>query len=399
MVEGKKINLSNKIYPYFSGFSGDLLFWIAINTIFLTTVKGFSAAQISSLTMIGNLTSIILYPFIFKIIKKINNINSIKLGTYLLLAAALLLTFGQSYSIILIGYVFYDVAFLFKDMENVILRKNLAYENRVDDYLNYQNKASFIYSLITMIISLVSGFIFNINNYLPMILCIAFCVVNIVLSRYLYEYQGKLSPKKKTKKIKFKFTQIIIALLLLYAFLYAVIDLGQDNSKLFIQYKLANYFDISVVSIFLGFITAISRIVRVVSNFLFAHFNTGENKLLLYNIWASLSFAFILIIVGSLIKINVLCIILMSLGSFVFLAVRDIFANYMKTIVLEQTSQDNHEKVITYLTLFRKIGKFLISGIVTLLLIKIDMFYVMLILLVITLSNLILIEKINNLIC
>lgn len=66
----KKIKLSNKIYPLFFGFSGDLLFWIAINTIFLTTVKGFNAAQISSFTTIGNLIAIILYPISIKIIKK-----------------------------------------------------------------------------------------------------------------------------------------------------------------------------------------------------------------------------------------------------------------------------------------------------------------------------------------
>ena len=178
----KRMRLSNKIYPIFSGFSGDLLFWVAINTIFLTTVKGFSAAQISSLTTIGNLVTILLYPIAFKIIKKIGNIKSIKLGTILLLCSSLLLTFSNKYFIILFGHILYDAAFLFKNMDNVILRKNLKYENREKDYIKMQNKSSFIYSFLTMLIAFIAGILFNINNYLPMILCIAFCVLNIFLS-------------------------------------------------------------------------------------------------------------------------------------------------------------------------------------------------------------------------
>ena len=108
------------------------------------------------------------------------------------------------------------------------------------------------------------------------------------------------------------------------------------------------------MSIFLGVIVAISRVVRVVSNFLFAHFNTGNNKYLLHNIWASLAFSFVLIISGSLIEIQLISIIMMSIGSFIFLAVRDIFANFMKTCMLDHTSESDHEKAITYLTIFRK---------------------------------------------
>ena len=35
----KRIVLSNRIYPLFAGISGDLIFYIAINTLFLTDKK------------------------------------------------------------------------------------------------------------------------------------------------------------------------------------------------------------------------------------------------------------------------------------------------------------------------------------------------------------------------
>lgn len=396
----EKIRLSNKIYPLFSGLSGDLLFWVAINTIFLTTVKGLTAAQISSFTTIGNLAAILLYPIVFRTIKNIGNIKSIKLGTILLLSSSLLFTFSNKYFIVMVGYILYELAFLFKNMDNVILRKNLEYENREKDYIKIQNKSSFIYSFFTMLIAFMSGFLFNINNYLPMILCILFCVLNIVLSNFLYEYKNKEKNELRAKNIKDKFpiTKIIFLILLLYAILYATIDLGQANSELFIQYKLSSFFDVSKVSIFLSLIIAISRIVRAVSNYFFTKHCKGENKKTLYKTGYALIIAFISIILGSLSNFKVIGIALMTIGFCVFLGVRDLFANYMKTLLLNSCNEEYHEQAITYLTLSRKLGKFLISTLITLLLLRFDMLYIMMLLLIISILNILIIKKMYKLI-
>ena len=400
LMEEKRIKLSNKIYPLFSGLTGDLLFWIAINTIFLTTVKGFNAAQISSLTTIGNLVTILLYPISFKIIKNIGNIKSIKLGTTLLFCSSLLLTFSTKYFTILFGYILYDTAFIFKNMNNVILRKNLKYENREQDYIKIQNKSSFIYSFLTMLIAFIAGFLFNINNYLPMILCIMVCAFNIILSNFLYEYKSDTNNEAEGKNIKGKLpiTKIIFFILLLYAILYATIDLGQANTKLFIQYKLSSFLDISIVSIILSIIVAISRIVRVISDYFFTKHCKEESKKILYKIGYALILAFISIILGSLIDFNAIGITLMALGFFVFLGVRDLFANYMKTLLLNSCNEEYHEQAITYLTLSRHTGKLLISTMITLLLLKIDMLYIMILLFIISLLNILIIRKIYKLI-
>lgn len=54
-----KIKNSVKIYPLFYAFSADLIFFVPINTLFLTLVKGLNASQISAITMIGLLICII----------------------------------------------------------------------------------------------------------------------------------------------------------------------------------------------------------------------------------------------------------------------------------------------------------------------------------------------------
>lgn len=128
-----KLNISkfNKIFPWYNGLSSDLLFWVAIDTLFLTVVKKFNAAQIVSLTTLSMITCIILQVPLLKIIKKIGNTNSVKLGTLFLLISSILLTFGKNYISIVLGKIFYEMAFTFKNMANAILKNNLELQQKV----------------------------------------------------------------------------------------------------------------------------------------------------------------------------------------------------------------------------------------------------------------------------
>ena len=108
VVNKKRIVLSNKIYPLFAGLSSDLIFFLAINTLFLTEVKGFSALEISSFTTISLLVMIILNPLVMKTINKIGALNSVKLGVIFLFLGTFLITFGVNYITILLGYIFYE---------------------------------------------------------------------------------------------------------------------------------------------------------------------------------------------------------------------------------------------------------------------------------------------------
>ena len=174
-----KLNISkfNKIFPWYNGLSSDLLFWVAIDTLFLTVVKKFNAAQIVSLTTLSMITCIILQVPLLKIIKKIGNTNSVKLGTLFLLISSILLTFGKNYISIVLGKIFYEMAFTFKNMANAILKNNLELQQKSEDYIKIQTKSNTIYAVVTMIISFVASILFNFNNYLPMILCILFCFI------------------------------------------------------------------------------------------------------------------------------------------------------------------------------------------------------------------------------
>lgn len=369
-----KIKKSIKIYPLYYGLSSDLMFWIAINTLFLSTVKNLSAFEINLLTTISTIFSIILYIFSYKIIKKIGNLKSVRLANLLLLLAALLLTFSTKYIFLLLGEIFYECAFIFKSVDSVILIRNLKTINKEDDYLKIQTQATTIYSFVTMIIALISGFIFNINPYFPMYICITICIINLILSTQIYEADNKESQKVIKKKVNI--SKIIIYTILTYGLLYGIIVIAQENGKLFIQYKLNETFSIDKTAIYLTFIVFISRIIRLISNLNFMSISKkiGHKFIVIAHVF--LLIAFDLFIVGNFINNTIIGTLLMALGFFIFLALRDPIENYLKTILMNNTDVQDQEKMILYYQFSRKLVRFMLSFIVTAILFELKMVFV-----------------------
>ncbi len=393
VVNKKRIVLSNKIYPLFAGLSGDLIFYIAINTLFLTEVKHLSALEISSLTTISIFVMLILNPLVMKIINKIGALNSVRVGVTVLFLGAFLITVGNNYFTILIGSILYESYSYFKKMDTVILRKNLTFLKEEDKHLEYESKGSLIYAIVTMFTPFVSGFLFNLNNYLPMICCLIFCFINIILVNFLYEVKTPNRVIKNSKR-KVKITHLVFLILLLFAVCYAIIDLGQNNSKLFIQYKLDSFLSLENVSIILTLIVSASRIARVVANYFFITIYEKYKSKILSIIGYSLLISFILILIGNFIPFRIFGIILMSIGFCLFLAIRDPFDNYIKELLLNNTKQEDHEIMINKLNFTRKLGKLIISSLITLILLKDILTYVMIFLLGLSCFSLVIVYEI-----
>ena len=108
-----KAKRSVAIFPFYYGLSADLIFYVAINTIWLISVKGFSAVQMNLLSTVGALIGLTCQLPILFVIKKIGNIAAIRIGAFLLLISSILFTFGTSYTYFVIGEAFYKLLFLF----------------------------------------------------------------------------------------------------------------------------------------------------------------------------------------------------------------------------------------------------------------------------------------------
>ena len=388
-MEKNKLKRFNKIFPWYDGLSGDLLFWVAIDTLFLTVVKNFTASQIVSLTSISMIINILLQVPLLKIIHKIGNTKSVRLGSFLLLISSILLTFGKNYITIVIGKIFYEMAFTFQNMINAVLKNNLELQHTENEYIKYRTKANTIYAAVTMIISFVASIMFNINNYLPMIGCITFCVICFILSWYMVDYskdnKNKLEKNKETGKGKIKYTEIIIFILLSYGLCYPMVNSGQSNGKLFIQQELLKLYDVEKTSLVIGAILCVSRIVRLLSNIKFDKIHKKYEDKVGIMLPVGLLISLILMLIGyNVSNMPVMKFVIMGLGYVIILFIRDPFKVYMQDLALKNTDKNRQQTLLTTMELSRKIVRTIISLSFTTILLKYPMVLVISILTVLS---------------
>lgn len=387
-MEQEKMKKFNKVFPWYAGLSGDLLFWVAIDSLFLTVVKNLNASQIVSLTTVSLITCIALQVPLLKIIKKIGNTNSVRLGSMLLLVSSLLLTFGQNYIVIALGKVIYEIAFTFQNMTNAVLKNNLELQDRNNEYIKIKTKSNTIYATVTMIISFIASLMFNLNNYLPMLGCITFCLICFALSFYIVDYSKYNKIEKETtnkSKTKIKYNRLIVVLIISYGLFYPIVNSGQSNGKLLIQQELLLNFDVEKTALIIGIILCISRIVRVVSNIAFNKIHSKYKEKVGVILPILLSTSIVLMILGSFIRnFIMLKFSIMSLGYMIILFIRDPFKVYMQDLALRKVTKEGQQSLLTTMELSRKIVRAIMSLSFTMILVNNPMIIVIAILFILS---------------
>lgn len=390
-----------KIFPIFYGLSGDLLFYVAIDTLFYTVVKGFLPEQLSLLTTVSALFCILLKIPITKIIEKIGNTNSVRVGALGLILSSVMITFLRSFLLIMLARIIYILSIIFINMQNTMLKNNLTILNREEEYAKIINRGNIVYSTITMIIAFVAGYMFNVNNYLPMYFCILFCIITFVMSLYLKDIStnniNKFKEKGSAQKIKI--SKMILIILVFFGIFYSLVDIGQGNGKLLIQYELSNIYDISTTATYLGIIVFLSRISRIIGNISFGRiYNKYKDKVsIVLCLMITLSFVFLTL--GYFFNSNVaIKFTLMAIGFCIILAIRDAFRVYIYDLSLKISTEKERQSVTIYLEFARRIGAGIVSLIATLMLTKVTLIYVIICLLILAVIELVLSIKIYKMI-
>lgn len=395
--ETNKINKIVKLYPIFYSLSADTIFFVPIDTLYLTLVKHLNASEISATTMVSLLVCILSRSLIEKVAKKIGNANSVRLGCLLLLISAIILTFGTSFASIIIYKVTLEYAYMFWIMSNIILRNNLTAMNRKDEYFSIRNKAKVMYGISTMITALISGYLFNINVYLPLYISIALYILIIYMSFNFYEVKNVEEEKEKKTTKNIKLSPLVVLVILSNALFYSIIKLGQNNSKLFMQYDFSNVLSIENVTIIITTIVLISRIARIIGNIIFGKiYKKIKDKMSIVLTILEL-LAFLLIIIGHYIDFNFwLKVIIMATGFFLILAIRDSFQIYIEDVALKISGKEAHQKVMINIEVYRKVIQLIFSGIFTLILAKFDLSLIIIILCILSVMEIVLNKKMYN---
>jgi len=392
-IMNNKIKRFITLYPWYSGFTADLLFYIAIDTLFLTQVKNFSAAQIVSVTSISQFACIVLqFPVLF-IIKRIGNTNSVRIGGLCLLLSSILITFGKNYYLVLLGRLFHDIAVIFRTASYVILENNLDLVGKRNDFVRIRTAANTVYAVVTMVISFVASLMFNLNNYLPMFGCIATCAIGFLLSFFMKDYSDyDRIPivSKKHEKVKIHYSKLIILAIIVYCVFISSCYMGQSQGKLFIQEYVVLSFNIEETALIVGAIVCISRIIRVLSNVVFAKLYEKHQKTLGVALPVLLCLAIGFIFFGSFIPLIFAKIVVMAVGYIIILFARDPFRLFMQDTIFENTPKQQHQTLLTVLEFGVKVGTAGMGLSFSAILLKYPMFVVMVIMFLIALVEVLL---------
>ncbi len=200
-MESTKEEKNIHLYPIYKMLSWDLLFYYSISFLFFTQVKNISAADVLLGEALFPIFKFVLLMPLTALIAKIGKRKSIVLANLINAFSILSYIIAQNFTYIIIGQFLSAIAF---DLKGVT-ETNLLYdslpkdEKRGQSFSKIDGKGTSWYYYIDAITTLVSGFLFVINGYIPFILCFAFCIISAILSI-------KFSDIKKTdanENIKF----------------------------------------------------------------------------------------------------------------------------------------------------------------------------------------------------
>lgn len=367
-----------KIYPWYHAFEGDLLFYIAIDTLFLTIVKNFSSAQVVSLASVSNFACILLQFPILGIIRKIGNTASARVGSFFLLLSAVFITIAPNYWVVVLGRIFHDVAAIFKSASVVALENCLDDAERRQEFVKIRTQGNTIYAIITMLISFVASLMFNFNPYLPMAGCITTCLIGFVLSFFMEDYTkyNKISRKKK-EKVKIQYSKFVVLAIVVYGLFYPIVTEGQSSGKLFIQQNLLAELSVDSTSLIIGGILCVSRIIRVLSNIVFMKLYMRYRTKMGVQLTCLLGTSIALLLLGSFIPQLFIRITVMALGYVIILFIRDPFRLYIQDVLFDYTAKEQHQTLMALMAFIVKVGTVGISFMATAVLLKYSMAVVM----------------------
>ena len=218
--EINKIRRNNaKLYSIYKMFSWDLLFFYSIEFLFYTITKKVTASEVLIINgfyllfrILGQIPAVAITDFLGKR-------KSIILGNILLILYMLILLFLPGAISIILANLFFALGY---DMKT-IAEPNLLYDSvstKGGDglYSKLEAKGGSWYYILDGIASSTAGYLFVINNYLPMIICLGFIIISTILSfgfKDIYEVKREEREEKGLKntlkeygkdlKISFKF--------------------------------------------------------------------------------------------------------------------------------------------------------------------------------------------------
>lgn len=182
--ELNKIRRKNaKLYPIYKMFSWDLLFFYSIEFLFYTITKKVTASEVLVINGIYLLCRIIIQIPAVAITDFFGRRKSIILGNIMLIIYMLVLMIVPGAIGIVLANLIFSLGYNIKTIaESNLLYDSVATRGGEGLYSKIDAKGGSLYYILDGIASLTAGYLFVINNYLPMFICLGFIIISTILS-------------------------------------------------------------------------------------------------------------------------------------------------------------------------------------------------------------------------
>ncbi|MCI8481895.1 MAG: MFS transporter [Clostridia bacterium] len=192
------------IFPIYKALSWDTLFYYAIEFLFLTQIKGLSAAQVLFVDAFYPLFKFILEIPSNIIVQKFGKRRSLILGNLFIVGDLLFLILSSNMHMIILAWFLSAFGYALKGLTE----SNLLYDsipkgnNRGTIFGKIDGKANSIFYFFDAISAISTGFLFVINGYLPMILSLIISIIALLLSFNFKEVDSSIDNSTKKTSLK-----------------------------------------------------------------------------------------------------------------------------------------------------------------------------------------------------
>lgn len=296
-VKVRKHNL--RLYPKYLMLGYDLLFFYGIRVMFLLDVKGITESQILLAATVYALSMIVMQVPATLLASKIGYKNTAIAGNIFNIIWAILMITFDGFAGLALSQFISGVAFALKfvsepNLLSTSIPQAPTYQ-RNEIFSRLDKKGFSRYCIFSAISTIISGFLYDINPYIPIFLCLI-CVIAATAISFnfndIQEVESKESFKDYIKDLKkgYKFitkSKRLRALLIMTGAVWGIIVLLDS-------YQLTLLQDIGATSVQVGFIFAMFELTRGLFSNTALDFNKKFKNKSLTNILLTFAIGFIL---------------------------------------------------------------------------------------------------------
>lgn len=197
-IQKKKLN--RRLYPIYKMISWDLLFYYSIIFLFLMQAKDFTPSEILIGEAFFMASCLILQIPVGLLVDKLGKKHSLIFGNTCICIFVIILLFTQNFTHLLVAYFIDAIGYVIKGLcETNILYDSLPRgKKRGSLYATIDRVGVSRYYIVDAVTSLIAGFTYVINPYIPIILCLVANIISLIISTKFNHTNNILDEDRET---------------------------------------------------------------------------------------------------------------------------------------------------------------------------------------------------------